>query len=318
MSLFITIKGNDEKLRIIVIFGTGLVGTAIGDGLRSAGNANLKQVAYEWFDSDKQDEQLSIIEKNIAELYKYRTVCAIHVVWSAGKAGFNANEQETDIELDNYLKIVDFTKNLSSTFENLLVVYHAVSSAGGLFEGQRHVTAGTSISPKRPYSWLKVKQENTLYEIEPLENFKKCIYRLSSVYTYIMPGQRLGLITTLIINGIRQNISYITGSLTTIRDYVFAPDIGRYFSLRLMGNNFSNDIETLTLVSGKPTTIHEIKKRVESTINKRIYVNYSLHKTNEENISFSQSLIPKKFENTDMRTAITMIFNKISKSGAPF
>lgn len=318
MSLYITAKGNDQKYRIIVIFGAGLIGTAIAGGLLSFGKSSQIQVPYDWHTPENQKKQLNTIEKNITEFLQSYPVSATHIVWSAGKAGFNSNEQETDIELENYLRVMTFARGLSDRLYNNFVVYHTVSSAGGLFEGQRLVTSETCPTPKRPYGWLKVKQENALNELDHIETFKKRIYRPSSVYTYIIPGQRLGLITTLIINGVRKNVSYITGSLTTIRDYVFAPDIGKYFAKKLMEEDYSEYLKIIPLVSGKPTSIHEIKKIVENTINSKLYVNYSLNKSNEENISFSRSLIPKNFDNTDMHTTIMMIFNKFTKVGAPF
>ena len=316
MSLFITAKGDDKKYRIIVIFGVGVIGSAIAEGLRSVDSAVYKQLSYNWFDIEKQKRQLKITEEDIANFLNSYSVSAIHIIWCAGKAGFSSNEQETELELDNYKRILRFAQNLATMFHDNLFVYHTISSAGGLFEGQRHVTTETGTAPKRPYGRLKIKQENALYEIERLETFKKRIYRPSSVYTYIIPGQRWGLIPTLIINGIRQNVSFMTGSLTTIRDYIYAPDIGRFFAKSLMENAFSEDVEINFLISGKPTTIHEIINNVERIINKKLYVNYSINKTNEEDISFTPSLIPKKFEKTDIRTAITLIFNKLIESGA--
>jgi len=83
-----------------------------------------------------------------------------------------------------------------------------------------------------------------------------------------------------------------------------------------METAFCEDVEINFLISGKPTTIHEIKNNVERIINKKLYVNYSTNKTNEKDISFAPSLIPKNFENTDILTAIKLIFNKFIKSGA--
>jgi hypothetical protein len=72
------------------------------------------------------------------------------------------------------------------------------------------------------------------------------------------------------------------------------------------------------LVSGKPSTILEIKKNVEDVIKKRLYVNYLLDPSNEENNSFSPSVMPHDWCPSSLRQSIHIIYNDALSSGTLF
>ncbi|HMD68449.1 MAG TPA: hypothetical protein VKF42_06165, partial [Chitinivibrionales bacterium] len=82
---------------------------------------------------------------------------------------------------------------------------------------------------------------------------------MSTVYGPIRKGFRLGLISTLIFNGARQEVSRIFGTINTLRDYVWCEDIGNYIARAIAENDDDQNNSIVYLASGKPSSIFEIK-----------------------------------------------------------
>jgi nucleoside-diphosphate-sugar epimerase len=159
----------------------------------------------------------------------------------------------------------------------------------------------------RHYGELKYEQENCL------QNQEKCIvkviYRPTSVYGYVGPGQRMGLIPTLISNGIQNRPSTIYGDSSTLRDYVFNENIGAYIVKNLFNASSKRKINVHLLASGKPSSIFEIQNFVEQVIGKKIYLNF--HSTaeteNTRDITVNSSALPADWSPTDIKIGIRYV-----------
>ena len=241
--------------RIIFIFGVGLVGSAIVKSLTLFEKFDVRNEMSDWRFLDNFQFQLNDLSNTV----EVRNLKRIDWVWSAGKAGFAANENEVDSEFLFYRVFLEQIKKLE---EQLGIkgksCIHLVSSAGGLFEGQRVISKDAKPQPKRPYGQLKFKQENLLLDMF----HNRCrIYRPSSIFGFYEKGQRVGLITNLIINTLRSKVTSIYGNIDTQRDYVWVGDVGDFIAGKVWFDFRSKDDgsnQTHFLVSAKPTSIFEI------------------------------------------------------------
>jgi UDP-glucose 4-epimerase len=291
-----------DSKHVIVILGTGLVGSSILNSVLSnyQFRNSVKWSVTNWNDQkDFYNSLFSIGSENQSE-----PPSRIDWVWSAGKAGFNSSQSIVDGELVFYKLFLQAVSDVDNLLSNCLTNIHMISSAGGLFEGKPFVTNDTKAEPKRPYGELKLQQELLLNELSFTSSVT--IYRISSAYSYLKKGQRAGLITSLISNMQNNRITYIYGRADTLRDYIWAGDIGNFVAGRIM-NPLTNGKSTFILASGKPSSIFEIASKIRKFTGRKALIYYKLEKTNLEQITFSPSTRPLGFYPSDLSTCIRSI-----------
>jgi len=269
-----------EPSKVLCIqFGSGLVGSAI-DRKLSEISVTLSSVKTNWDNSAETIEQISQIQCGEFE--------SIVIIWSAGKAGFNSSEGQTKKELDFFNSVIRYIKYKFDK-QKFYFRFWLMSSAGGLHEGQTHVTDPNKNNTLRPYATLKLEQETSATSIFGINQIVIC--RISSVYTKVNLSGRLGLISVLVQNGVKDKISTIFGSESTLRDYVLDDDIGQYvvdhLDTPLSGIQY--------LISGSSISIQFIKISIERIILKKLLIRYAIKDLNSENISFSANLISQGF-----------------------
>jgi UDP-glucose 4-epimerase len=292
MVVLTPVNNNDGKLPVVLLFGAGLVGGAILNKLLSLSLYNARQFIFSW---DNANEQLDVL-KNVGLFIKESS--EVEVIWSAGKAGFFSDRHEINRELQVFKRILGFLDRNISCDKSIRLI----SSAGGLYEGERVVGKNSGIHPKRSYGELKKSQEEY---VSNLDGFKcKTSIRLASVYGYIRKGQRIGLIPTMIKNGLENKETKIFGQLSTLRDYLFIDDIARMFTEIIFMNKNSHEI--LLLSSNKPTSIMEIIKLIEHAIRKRIYIRFVASK-NSEDITYYDNTNPCKAYFTTLNVGIKKV-----------
>ena len=175
------IKKSDNHSIHIVQLGIGLIGNCISDKisrLKGEHCEEITKVKIDWFDTDSILNQLKLLERSIDLNYKEDK---IHIIWSAGKAGFSSDEKECNQEYLVFKKVIDF---FNSSFCKACTqkFMYLFSSAGGLFEGEYVDNKHKTPKPKRPYGFLKLNQEN--YLIAKVNSFEKVyILRPSSVFS---------------------------------------------------------------------------------------------------------------------------------------
>lgn len=292
--------------RIVIVFGVGLVGSAIVKSLTLLDKFHVRKLTSDWRVLDNFKLQLNDLSNKL----DVGNLKRIDWVWSAGKAGFAANENEVDTEFHFYRVFLEQLNELEKQFdiEDKSFV-HLVSSAGGLFEGQRVISKDAKPQPKRPYGQLKFKQENLLLDKFP----NRCrIYRPSSIFGFYAKGKRVGLITNLIINTLRSKVTSIYGKIDTQRDYVWGGDVADFIA-RKVWTDFSSKAgpcETYFLVSAKPTSIFEIVYTIQTITNLKVLQKFDKTFSNSDQIIFSHSILPDGWKSSSLNTCIRKIYQK--------
>jgi UDP-glucose 4-epimerase len=292
--------------QVVVIFGLGLIGRAVSEAMKLRGFEGT-ELPFSWSDETLQTGELRAL---IDWARGHDNPVAAHIVWSAGDAAFGAEEDAADRAQHI------FERTLSTVVRNLReagfrhCMVHFFSSAGGLFEGQRAVEPTTHPAPRRPYGRLKLRQERFIAGLEMVDGFQ--IHRLTTVFGFVRPGQRRGLVATLLLNGIRGKITHITGDLTTLRDYTFAPDIAD-FAARRISSADTGSRSTQLLASGRPASIHEIRRIVELKLGRPSYVQLSGQPANRLDTTFLVER-PAGWHPTELSAAISLVMSRFTRT----
>lgn len=316
----------------VTIFGEGLIGSSIRDELQfKFGFTLLKKYKLNW-GSLRYKSQIEEVFNFIQNEYNISSIKNIHMsfIWSAGKIGFGATETEVEKEeadfnffiesLGQFIEI-NFIGSINSHNEKLMkkLDFHFLSSAGGLFEGQSQVSYKSEPNPLRPYGFLKLKQENRIEVLaKKLVKADFNIYRPSTIYGRIEQGHRLGLIATMIKNGILKQVTPITGDFYTLRDYLHVGDLTQMILNRVI--NQKNDplhnqsalrsesklksANIFFCISQKPTTIYEIRSILEFYLKHRLYVKYIFRPDNSKDITFERMDLDLGVTCRDVRSGI--------------
>lgn len=290
------------RTRAILLFGIGLIGRCISQSLVRGGRVVFEDLPLDWNDGDMRRAQLQAARGRISKHADEREIVGIDTVWTAGKAGFGATADQLALEDKPFDDVLDLARDLAGEFPGARHHFHMMSSAGGLFEGQRLVSNDTPADPLRPYGQAKLAQENRASR--PSLGLVCSIYRPSSVYGYNRLGGRAGLITVLVDNANMHRTSHIYGDINTLRDYVLASDIGDFVAGRVL----SADAESgsFLLANGKPAAIGEVLRIVEKTAGRRLYVRFERQPSNADHMSFAPSALPANWMPTDLETGIRL------------
>ena len=209
---------------LVLVFGLGMIGHAIVDGLYRLGFHRWLEVPYSWHDEHGRAASGTRIEAVCDELATQRNG-RISVVWSAGRAGFHSTAAELQSENLAFGDTVGLIERLRRSLHGTPLDVHHLSSAGGLFEGQQVISHASRPAPLRPYGESKLAQERQLQE--RLKHCELTIYRPSSVYGPYFTGNRHGLINHLVANSRRGRVTVLDAHVMALRDYVFTGDIGQ-------------------------------------------------------------------------------------------
>jgi UDP-glucose 4-epimerase len=307
---------SDLAVRVIAVFGVGLIGSALVDALTSSPAFARREIPVKWTDPLLRGRQLATVEADLCTVLRSRRDASLRLVWAAGRAGFASTDPETRPELEAFRAVLDLARSVARKFPAARVSFVLISSAGGVFEGQRSVGARSVPSPTRPYGRLKRSQEELLEGDDGSLVAK--IYRLTSVYGYVRPRQRLGVIPTLIRNGIRHQKTHIVGRMDTLRDFAWIEDISTFLARALVDDVEAATPSTFVLGSSKPSSLSEIQHIVEATLGRRIYVSYSLAPTNEVDITFAPSALPPGWHSSDLRSNVARVYKDALSSGTVF
>lgn len=282
----------------VLIFGLGVVGFAIFEQVKK-GYSEIAGEKLNWASLEDCKDQIDVFCKT----HFSKDIEQVDIIWSAGNTLFSADKQQTDADLKFFKALnLALSKTLRKLLGNKTLRYILISSAGGLFEGQTSISASSKPAPKRPYAELKLAQEDHIKAAKWIDEY--AIVRLSSVYTISNLRSRMGLIPIMVSKAIKQEFISIYGTEMTIRDYVLDTDIGRYIA-GLLGKPLP---ETVFVVDGKPHSIVEIKNMVEAITQKKVYLKYTLMKSNAENNSYARHVRADGFEPSDLATNIRLLY----------
>lgn len=275
-----------DGYRNVAIFGTGLIGGAIARSLCSRGSLAPATLPFSWKPGDAREAQLEAISRALVEHARAAGgPRSIDVVWSAGTAGFAADWAALDGELQSLRAVLRMCERIGRDDDRLLVRFHLVSSAGGLFEGQRDVGRDSVPAPRRPYGEAKLAQEAELAGHGTLASH---VYRLSSVYGYCRGG-RVGLILALIRDAYQRRATTIFGAPGTLRDFVHADDVGRFIADRIAAQATSPG--TYLLAHGRPTSLRTVVARAELALGRQVYLEYTARPHNALHNTYRPSAV---------------------------
>lgn len=298
-----------DHRRLVVLFGVGLIGSAIAAQLCRQGMFRQSRFAFSWTDADERRSDIEAIRASVLERASAAPAesFSVNVVWAAGKAGFGAPQSDVDAEFEPFEDVIGLARDLVAVDRSSQPSFHLVSSAGGLFEGQVSVNQQTKPKPLRPYGTAKLRQEQELLANE--EFLRPMIYRPSSVYGYSKDSRRVGLVSALLGSSIRNELGVIFGAPSTLRDYILAEDIGAFVARRIWSGDLSGS--PFLLASGKPTSMLEIIRRIELAVSRKVGVRYVLGDTNTLDNSFMPSALPDDLDNTPLDTGIRLIATRM-------
>lgn len=315
--------GSDVVSHGIAVFGSGLVGGSVIRALNWRGDTANTHFPLDWTDRPSRLVDLAVID---AALDALAPAAVIDIIWAAGRTGFGCSEAEAAVEREAFTDLMEWTHRVSRRFAGRLLAVHVVSSAGGLFEGQRFVTADTEPRPLRPYGALKLEQERIARQV--CADIAIHLYRPSSVYGLGGANGRAGLVNTLIMNAKRHATSRIFGGLDTIRDYVLAADIGKFMAAktgqeqppinpdqndRETGAPVPTEPQTHLMASGKPAALREVLSIIHRVVGRPLPVKLDPSPSNASHITFRASALPRNWAPTDIETGIRQVMRQLSK-----
>jgi UDP-glucose 4-epimerase len=304
----ILLKETSAPGRITALFGQGLIGSAIVHNMVLSGHLPIQLLKVDWESFRVDAIVYRVIEDCLNSTIKQARTCSsddrfINIVWAAGKAGFSSDEVTTEADLNSFSTLLKLVEKIHFIHPSYPIRFFHFSSAGGLFEGQSCISPDTIPCPIRPYGRMKLNQEKALLSCSI--NMQRTIYRPSSVYGKIRLNNRLGLIPTMVLNGLRQTETSIYGVDTTLRDFVWVEDLARHVTEELSNPVIQDSITTLH--SGRPVSLYEVRTTIERLLNKRLFVRFCPDQANSLNITFSHRCSIGNGRTTSLQAAVQQI-----------
>lgn len=285
----------------MLVFGLGMIGSSIREKLLELEYRQLSAIDFDWQTSAKWGESLGQVAADCSA--HTPPVTRLSVLWSAGKNGFHCTDDEAASENECFRAVVDFIAKLKASLDGVTFDFHYISSAGGLFEGQRVIKRSSIPTPMRPYGRLKLAQEKLLQEC--FGRYEVAIYRPSSVYGPMEQKAQQGLINNLVKNARSGRETALDSHVMSLRDYVYTGDIGGFVAKRIKaGLTATGDGPVKFLVSARCSSIFEVVRKIEQTLHLKIRFRYDESFGNHRNITFSDSVLPQGWSPATLNVGI--------------
>ena len=279
-------RSSSTGTHLVLIFGLGMLGSAIRSRLHDCNYRVEAEVDFPWNEAAGWGSAFAAIGHYCQ--VESQQPGRLSFVWSAGRGGFGCTADEAQAENAAFQVVLRFLAELQTALGLAELDLHFISSAGGLFEGQRVVGPDSTPAPMRPYGHLKLAQEKAL-----LDRFAKqeiSIYRPSSVYGPMVQKARQGLINNLINDALRGSETVLDAQVMSLRDYVYSGDIGHFVAQRIQAR--PDDSWLHFLVSSRASSIFEVVRAVERVLHLKLRFRYDQKFGNHSNITFSDSVLP--------------------------
>jgi len=300
-------SSDDSQRCVVALFGLGLIGREIANACLSRAGTEAIRVPFQWTDRSSRLTDLSHVEAAIHSSAKPGS--RVDFVWSAGKAGFMSNDGDTQTELETFREALTLAERVAER-QHVTVTFHLISSAGGLFEGRCDVTRKEKPAPRRPYGRLKLAEEELVTSCRALSAY--AVYRVASTYGHLRRGSRAGLVTQLISDGLLRRVTHISGKMATLRDFVFAADVGQYVASKIFASE--RDAGIFFLARTRPACLFEVQHIVERTMGRKLYVVYSVE-SNAADITFAPDVSPSDWHPSELQPNVGSIYRRALSSG---
>lgn len=283
------VKKGSSAGHLVLMFGLGMIGSAIRDALLLLEYRILADLPVDWQDAGRRARAFCSIQAACVECSP--SLSRLSVAWAAGITDFFSPGSEVNRENVSFEDALRFILNLRQDLASIAFDFHYISSAGGLFEGQRVVTNTSRPSPIRPYGRMKLAQEQVLQASFNVSEL--AIYRPSSVYGPMTRKGKHGLINKLMQNGRNRQVTVLDAHVMALRDYVYAGDIGNFVGKRIrFWDTGENNDPVHFLVSSRCASIFEVIARVERILNLHLQFRYDENFGNSSSITFNDSVLP--------------------------
>lgn len=299
-------------VQLVLIFGIGLIGATLTRELSRRDFHETASLDFSWLKSPniRAKESTAIFEWVCARISAHghegipANCMSISVMWSAGQGGFASTWAALNSELNAFKAVTALSTRLLETLPSAVHHFHLVSSAGGLYEGQLNVGPNSASHPLRPYGELKMAQEEHLGAIS--KSIGKSIYRPSSVYGFFTLKSRVGLVATLINNGIRGQVTNIFAEALTLRDYVLVGDVAAFIAQKVSIDSHAAE-GIYVLASAKPTSISEVLVLLESILGRTLYFVFRSTCDNTASNTYSPRILANGFYPQGLETGMRSV-----------
>ena len=125
------------------------------------------------------------------------------------------------------------------------------------------------------------------------------------------------MILALLQNGLRRAVTRISGDPATLRDYVFARDVGALIASEVLGcgNSLASGGIRL-LAAGKPSSLREICGMVEGLLGRKVYVAYERGPQNALHNTYCPSASALAGCATGLKEGIHQVFLRLTSGAA--
>lgn len=288
------LNANSEHLCVII--GLGLIGSNIEQQLSFYAKPVAKDAVFhnDW----DNPAQITDYLKSLVDQFEPTIV---DIVWSGGKAGFDADQREMS---DECLFFESFLESLTE-FKGIKLTVNLISSAGGVYEGiDGLVSSIEGVAPMRHYGEGKLRQESNLLN----QPYGHRVYRASSVYGVRLANMRMGLLNVLIYNAKAGLSTTMYANQNTLRDYIFSTDLAGHIVKNIVSCSKSR-LEVLA--SGRPTSINMLINMISRVTKRNVQVNYQSSAFNATDIVFAPKILPMKFTVTSLEEGISLLNQSI-------
>ena len=113
----------------------------------------------------------------------------------------------------------------------------------------------------------------------------------------------------------RNRITTVVGQFTTLRDFLWADDVGNFVANAILDKDGSSPPGPHLLATAVPTSIHHVKQQVETALMKPALIQFARTSHNSANITVAKEAIPHGLRTTDIATAVRTISAAIRNDG---
>lgn len=262
-----------KKLNILVIGGTGFLGSNLVGGLERQGHnirvlsrgnvrdlVNYQNVEYIVGDINNNED----LDKSINGMdYVYHLASTT-----------NPKSSENDLIFDVSTNLSSSINILKGCVKNNIKKFIFCSSGGTVYgnHNKMPISENFKCEPISSYGLVKYNIELYIKYFNYKYNLDYEILRLSNPYgKKQFPGGSQGVIPTFIKNILNDNEIKVFGDGSSIRDYLYIDDFID-LSIKLLSNNKKNNI--LNVGSGNGTSIGKLIEKMELLIGKKANINF--------------------------------------------
>ena len=203
----------------------GLVGSSVEAKLQSRSTVWVPESPIQWGDQSLLEESFN---QAFTQFIQHIAQEDWAILWCAGNSVVSSSPRDLQREADFINYICAQISLLPQSLQSRGILSFA-SSAGGVYGG----SAGTIFSestipqPINDYGFAKLKTEQLLINLAKNTSTKAAIFRLANVYGPNQnTGKPQGLISAITHSMLHHKPVNIYVPLQTVRNYVFADDVG--------------------------------------------------------------------------------------------